>query len=194
MDTETITALDDEIQPEFDERLISVAPFAPPSLSTSQFKQLELLQHLSLYSELLILFSGEKGMGKTFIAQALIASREDPDQSLLVDADFSLSYLDILHRIAQYIDLAELDDVEALESQIVQHCAQLQEDDQGSFLLVIDQADQLSNQVLMHLNQLALIQPNALHVMLLATPILEQVLLDLPEPHAPLHTMQVEFL
>jgi DamX protein len=194
MDTETITALDDEIQPEFDERLISVAPFAPPSLSVSQFKQLELLQHLSLYSELLILFSGEKGMGKTFIAQALIASREDPDQSLLVDADFSLSYLDILHRIAQYIDLAELDDVEALESQIVQHCEQLQEDEQGSFLLVIDQADQLSNQVLMHLNQLALIQPNALHVMLLATPILEQVLLDLPEPHAPLHTMQVEFL
>ena len=194
MDTETITALDDEIQPELDERLISVAPFVPPSLSTSQFKQLELLQHLSLYSELLILFSGEKGMGKTFIAQALIASREDPDQSLLVDADFSLSYLDILHLVAQYIDLAELDDVDALESQIVQHCEQLQEDEQGSFLLVIDQADQLSNQLLMHLNQLALIQPNALHVMLLATPILEGVLLDLPEPHAPLHTMQVDFL
>ena len=194
MDTETITALDDDIQPEFDKRLISVAPFVPPSLSTSQLKQLELLQHLSLYSELLILFSGEKGMGKTFIAQALIASREDPDQNLLVDADFSLSYLDILHSIAQYIDLAELDDVEALESQIVLHCEQLQESEQGSFLLVIDQADQLSNQVLMHLNQLALMQPNALHVMLLATPVLEEVLLELPEPHAPLHTMHVDLL
>ena len=121
MDTETITALDDDIQPEFDERLISVAPFVPPSLSTSQLKQLELLQHLSLYSELLILFSGEKGMGKTFIAQALIASREDPDQNLLVDADFSLSYLDILHSIAQYIDLAELDDVEALAHPALVH-------------------------------------------------------------------------
>lgn len=194
MDTEEMTALDDEIDHDIDTRLISVAPFSPPSLSASQYKQLELLQHLSLYSELLILFSGEKGMGKTFIAQALIASREDPDQSLMVDADFSLSYLDILHQIAQYLDLAELDDVSALEQQITQYCEQLLEDEQGSFLLVIDQASQLTNQVLMHLNQLALIQPNALHVMFLATPVLEEVLLELPEPHAPLHIMQVDSL
>lgn len=194
MDTETMTALDDEVDHDIDTRLISVAPFSPPSLSTSQYKQLELLQHLSLYSELLILFSGEKGMGKTFIAQALIASREDPDQSLMVAADFSLSYLDVLQQIAQYIDLAELDDVAALEQHIVEYCAQLVKDDQGSFLLVIDQADQLTNQVLMHLNQLALIQPNALHVMLLSTPILEEALLELPEPHAPLHIMQVDSL
>jgi len=194
MDMEAMTALDDDIDHDIDTRLISVAPFSPPSLSASQYKQLELLQHLSLYSELLILFSGEKGMGKTFIAQALIASREEPDQSLMVDADFSLSYLDILHQIAQYIDLAELDDVEVLERQIIQYYEQLVEDDQGSFLLVVDQADQLSNQVLLHLNQLALMQPNALHVMLLATPILEEVLVNLPEPHAPLHVMSVEYL
>lgn len=194
MDTETMSALDDEAVLDIDERLISVMPFSPPSLSASQYKQLELLQHLSLYSELLILFSGEKGTGKTFIAQALIASREDPDQSLLVDADFELSYLDVLHQIAQHIDLAELADAEALEQQIIQYCEHLLEDEQGSFLLVIDQADQLTNQALMHLNQLALIQPNALHVMFLATPILEEVLLEIPEPHAPLHIMHVDFL
>ena len=194
MDTEIMTALDDDIDHNIDSRLISVAPFSPPSLSASQYKQLELLQHLSLYSELLILFSGEKGMGKTFIAQALIASREDPDQSLMVDADFALTYLEILHKIAQHIDLPELDDVEILEQQIIQYYAQLQENDQGSFLLVVDQADQLTNETLLHLNQLALMQPNALHVMLLATPILEDVLVDLPEPHAPLHVMQVDYL
>lgn len=194
MNTETMTALDDETGHDFDADLIPMAPFSPPSLSASQFKQLELLQHLSLYSELLILFSGEKGMGKTFIAQALIASREEPDQSLMVDADFSLNYLDILHQFAQHIDLPELDDVDALEQQIVHYCAQLHKEDQGSFLLIIDQADQLTNDALLHLNQLALMQPNALHVMLLATPILEEVLVDLPEPHAPLHVMQVEAL
>jgi DamX protein len=194
MDTETMTALDDEIDLGIDSRLISVAPFSPPSLSASQYKQLELLQHLSLYSELLILVSGEKGMGKTFIAQALVASREAPDQSLMVDADFSLSYLDLLHKIAQHVDLPELDDAETLEQQFVQYCEQILDDDQGSFLLIIDQADQLTNQTLLHLNQLALIQPNALHVMLLATPILEEVLLDLAEPHAPLHIMHVEYL
>lgn len=194
MNTETMTALDDETGHDIDADLIPIAPFSPPSLSASQYKQLELLQHLSLYSELLILFSGEKGMGKTFIAQALIASREDPDQSLMVDADFSLIYLDILHQLAQHIDLPELDDVYTLEQQIIHYCEQLHKEDQGSFLLVIDQADQLTNEVLLHLNQLALMQPNALHVMLLATPILEDVLLDLPEPHAPLHVMQVETL
>jgi DamX protein len=194
MNTEAMTALDDEVDHDIDSRLISVAPFSPASLSASQHKQLELLQHLSLYSELLILFSGEKGMGKTFIAQALIASREAPDQSLMVDADFSLSYLDVLHKIAQYLDLAELDDVEELEQCIVQYCEQLLEDEQGSFLLVVDQADQLTNQALLHLNQLALMQPNALHIMLLATPVLEEVLVELPEPHAPLHIMQVEYL
>ena len=194
MDTETMSALDDEASVDIEERPISMTPFSPPSLSASQYKQLELLQHLSLYSELLILFSGEKGSGKTFISQALIASREDPDQSLLVDADFTLSYLDILHQIAQHIDLAELEDAGVLERQIIQFYEQLVDEQQGSFLLVIDQADQLSNQTLMHLNQLALIQPNALHVMFLATPILEEVLLELPEPHAPLHIMQVDFI
>lgn len=193
MDSEVITALDD-VDQDLNARLNSTAPFSPPSLSVSQYKQLELLQHLSLYSELVILFSGEKGMGKTFIAQALIASREDPDQSLMIDADFLSTYLDILQQVAQHIDLAELDNVEALESQVVGRCQQLLDDEQGSFLLIVDDADQLSNEVLLNLNQLALIQPNALHVMFLATPALEEVLSELPEPHAPLHIMQVDCL
>lgn len=193
MDSEVITALDD-VDQDLNARLNSTAPFSPPSLSVSQYKQLELLQHLSLYSELVILFSGEKGMGKTFIAQALIASREDPDQSLMIDADFLSTYLDILQQIAQHIDLAELDNVEALESQVIGRCQQLLDDEQGSFLLIVDDADQLSNEVLLNLNQLALIQPNALHVMFLATPALEEVLSELPEPHAPLHIMQVDCL
>jgi DamX protein len=193
MDSEAMTALDD-VGHDIDARLNPAAPFSPPSLSASQYKQLELLQHLSLYSELVILFNGEKGMGKTFIAKALIASREDPDQSLMIEADFLLSYLDILHQVAQHIDLAELDNVEALELQIVQRCQQLQEDEQGSFLLIVDNADQLTNEVLLNLNQLALMMPNALHVMFLGMPSLEELLLNLPEPHAPLHTMQTEYL
>lgn len=193
MDSEAMTALDD-VDQDINARLSPAAPFSPASLSASQYKQLELLQHLSLYSELVILFSGEKGMGKTFIAKALIASREDPDQSLMIEADFLLSYLDILQQVAQHIDLAELDNVEALELQIVQRCQQLQEDDQGSFLLIVDNADQLTNEVLLNLNQLAIMKPNALHVMFLGMPSLEELLLNLPEPHAPLHTMQTEYL
>lgn len=194
MDIETLTALDNDMEGGASERHIPTAPFSPPSLSPSQYKQLELLQHLSLYSELLILFSGDKGVGKTFLANALIASREAPDQSLMVNCDFSISYLDILHKITEHFDLAELDDSGRLEEQILQYCEDLQEDEQGSFLLVLDQAEQLSDETLLHINQLAISLPNVLHIMLLGTPSIEDTLLGLPEPHAPLHIMDVDLL
>ena len=191
MDTELLAALEDDVY--CNDRPIEAAPFSPPSLSSSQFKQLELLQHLSLYSELLILVSAEKGMGKTFIAKALLACRENPDQSLMIDADFSLSYVDILHHLAQFLDLAELEgDIGDIERQVLSHCLQIAEDEQASLLLIIDQADQLSDEVLEDINQLGLLAPNALHIVLLATPGFENKLLYLPEPQAPLHIMGVE--
>lgn len=193
MDTEFLAALDDDVDASMDERLITTQPFSPPSLSSSQFKQLELLQHLSSYSELLILVCADKGMGKTFIAKALLASREVPDQSLMLEADFSLSYLDALHKLAQFLDLAELaDDVNSIEQQILVQCLQISEEEQGSVLLIIDQADQLSDDVLQDINQLALLAPSALHFMLLAPTNFEDKFLTLAEPQAPFHVMAVE--
>jgi DamX protein len=191
MDTELLAALDDDVY--INDRPVEIAPFSPPSLSSSQLKQLELLQHLSLYSELLILVCAEKGMGKTFIAKGLLACRENPDQSLMIDADFSISYVDVLHNLAQFLDLAELaDDIDGIEQQILSHCVLVSEEEQGSVLLIIDQADQLSDEVLEDINQLALLAPNALHIMLLATSGFENKLLLLTEPQAPLHIMEVE--
>ncbi|MEH6449314.1 MAG: AAA family ATPase [Oleispira sp.] len=193
MDTEFFAALDDDVDASMDERLITTQPFSPPSLSSSQLKQLELLQHLSSYSELLILVCADKGMGKTFIAKALLASREVPDQSLMLEAYFSLSYLDALHKLAQFLDLAELaDDVDSIEQQILVQCLQISAEEQGSVLLIIDQADQLSDDVLEDINQLALLAPSALHIMLLAPTIFENKLLTLTEPQAPFHVMAVE--
>jgi len=192
MDTEMISALED-IEPSNEENLIPIAAFAPPALAESQYKQLELLQHLSLYSELIILLSAEHGMGKTFIAKALLASREAPDQNLMLEADFSLSYLDILNKLAEFFDLAESSsDLESKENQIITHCMQLADDEQGSMLLIIDQADQLANETLEDLNNLALLAPNAFHLMLLATPEFEEKLVHLSEPQAPVHVMEVE--
>ena len=192
MDTEMISALED-IEPSNEENLIPIAAFAPPALAESQYKQLELLQHLSLYSELIILLSAEHGMGKTFVAKALLASREAPDQNLMMEADFSLSYLDILHKLAEFFDLAESSsDLESKENQIITHCMQLADEEQGSMLLIIDQADQLADETLEDLNNLALLAPNALHLMLLATPEFEEKLVHLSEPQAPVHVMEVE--
>ncbi len=167
--------------------------FAPPALVDSQINQLELLQHLSMYSELLIFLSGERGMGKTFIAQALLASREAPDQSLMIEADITLGYVDLLQKLAQFFDLAEhSNEIEEIESQIVAHCIELSNDEQGSMLLILDQADQLSDDTLEDLNNLALLVPNILHIMLLAPPEFENRLAAVSEPQAPVHVMQLE--
>ncbi len=192
METENLTALDDVALPAT-EHLITNAAFSPPILAESQFKQLELLQHLSLYSELMIFVSADSGMGKTFIANALLASREAPDQSLMLKADFSLTYVDILHKLAVFLDLADLaDDIESIENQILSRCLQIADDDQGSLLVIIDQADQLSDETLEEVNHLALLATNALHVMIIAKPELEQQLIELPEPQAPVHVMAIE--
>lgn len=192
--------MDKETSPTFDDTGFSIeeyqAPnnvFAPPALVDSQIKQLELLQHLSMYSELLIFLSGERGMGKTFIAQALLASREAPDQSLMIEADITLGYVDLLQKLAEFFDLAEhSNEIEELESQIVAHCIELSNDEQGSMLLILDQADQLSDETLEDLNNLALLAPNVLHIMLLAPPEFETRLVALSEPQAPVHVMQLE--
>jgi DamX protein len=193
MDTGFLAALDEDVVDQVTDSLIPIQPFSPPSLSSSQLKQLELLQHLSLYSELLILVCADKGMGKTFIAKALLASREMPDQSLMLEADFSLSYLDVLHNLAQFLDLAELaDDVNGIEQQVLVQCLEITEEDQGSVLLIIDQADQLSDHVLEDINQLSLLAPTALHIMLLAPLGFDSKLSVLPDPQAPFHVMVVE--
>lgn len=191
MDTEFLASLDDV--DELSESHMTTQAFSPSNLQTSQLKQLELLQHLSLYSELLILMCAEKGMGKTFIAKALFAARETPDQSLMLKADSSLSYLDILKKLTQFLDLTDLaNDIDGIEQQILDQCLQIAEEDHGSILLIIDQAEQLSDDALEDINQLALLVPSALHIMLLAPLQFESKLLALAEPQAPFHIMDIE--
>jgi DamX protein len=191
MDTEFLAALDDVDG--LSESHMTTQAFSPSNLQTSQLKQLELLQHLSLYSELLILMCAEKGMGKTFIAKALFAAREAPDQSLMLKADSSLSYLDILNKLTQFLDLTDLaNDIDGTEQQILDQCLQITEEDHGSILLIIDQAEQLSDDALEDINQLALLVPSALHIMLLAPLGFERKLWALAEPQAPFHIMDIE--
>lgn len=175
-----------------DEILIPEASFVPPSLSPGQFKQLELLQHLALYSELLIVITGEEGAGKSFLANALIASREEPEYSLLIKADFMLGLPAILQQIAQSQDLPDPGkDVSVALNTLAEYCQQLVENDE-SFLLILDQADQLDAETLQAIAQLALIAPANFHVALAGRPALEAEVLSLPEAQPPVHIMSVE--
>lgn len=192
MDNDTISALDETEYPNDNLQVLSDV-IAPPTLAESQSKQLELLQHLSLYSELLILLSADRGMGKTFIAQALLSTRESPDQSLMIEADISLGYIEILNQLAGLFHLSgPSDEIEELEDQIIAYCLELSNSQQGSMLLIIDHADQLSEETLEDLNHLALLAPHVLHLMLIAPPEFEEKLVALPEPQAPVHVMNIE--
>ena len=53
--------------------------FVMPQLLPTQTKTLELLTHLTSYSDLMVLVSGPEGAGKTTLANALAASREDSE-------------------------------------------------------------------------------------------------------------------
>lgn len=194
MDLEELSTLGDfESFDQEDEPVIDILP--PPALTDYQFTRLELLQRLSLYSELVILLSADRGMGKTLLAQALLATRETPDKSLMIDADISLSYRDILDKISGALGLDKTsDDLEALENSVIAQCLQLFNESQGSMLLILDQATQLDDEVLEDLNNLALLAPNALHLMLIATPEFEETLSQLSEPKAPVHVVDIEAL
>jgi DamX protein len=61
-------------------------------------------------------------------------------------------------------------------------------------LLILDQATQLDDEVLEDLNNLALLAPNALHLMLIATPEFEEKLSQLSEPKAPIHVVDIDDL
>jgi len=184
--------IDDAASEIQDDILIPEASFIPPSLSPSQFKQFELLQHLALYSELLIVITGEEGAGKTFLSNALIASREEPDYSVLVKADFMLGLPGILQKVAQSQDLPDPGkDVSLALNTLAEYCQQLVENDE-SFLLVVDQADQLDAETLQAVVQLALIAPANFHVALSGRPALEADVLSLPEAQPPVHVMTVE--
>lgn len=194
MDLEELSTLGDfESFDQEDDSVIDILP--PPALTDYQFTRLELLQRLSLYSELVILLSADRGMGKTLLAQALLATRETPDKSLMIDADIALSYRVILDKITEALEVDNAsDDIETLENSVIAQCLQLFNESQGSMLIILDQATQLDDEVLEDLNNLALLAPNALHLMLIATPELEETLSQLSEPKAPVHVVEIEAL
>lgn len=193
MDTEQQAQIELQSEPELqDEALIPEASFAPPTLTPGQFKQLELLQHLALYSELLIVITGEEGAGKSFLCKALAASREEPDFSLLITADFMLGLPSVLQQIAQAQDLPDCgSDVSAALNALAAYCQHLVENDQ-SFLLVVDQADQMDAETLQALCQLAIIAPANFHVALVGRPSLEHEVLSLAGEQPPVHVMALE--
>ena len=65
-----------------------------PKLLPSQTKSLELLIHLTSYSDLIVLVSGPQGSGKTILANALLATRSSNEALLLKASELQPDYED----------------------------------------------------------------------------------------------------
>lgn len=172
MDTELIS----DVHTERQEQLISMAQFTPPQLTASQSRQLELFQHMAQYSELMLAVTGPEKIGKTFLARALVASREAPDHTIFITAEFSSSVLSVFSDITRSLDLHEASDETMAARSVADYAMSL---DEGTILVVVDQADQLDTEVLLRLLELSQMVPDIVHVALFGTESLESELSSL---------------
>lgn len=167
-----------------------------PQLLPTQTKTLELLTHLTSYSDLMVLVSGPDGAGKTTLANALSASRED-SETLLIKASVMLGMSGILSAIASHWGLPAIEEDSSENRERIRAESQLRYHDTNNFLVIIDQADQLGGEALNDLAHFALLLQETVSFALFGTtgferdvkqspaqaPVYVQVLepLDLPE-------------
>lgn len=162
-----------------------------PRLLSEQLKHLELLAHLASYSELLVAVTGPEGSGKTVLAQALAAQREEPEESLFITADLMLGMPAILNQIARYWDMPQLADDIIHAREAIKDVALLRYKDGISLLVIIDQADQLDADTLNEIAHFALLAPQAISFALFGQPGFELAFRESPA-QAPVHVLHLE--
>ncbi len=162
-----------------------------PQLLSGQRKHLELLAHLASYSELLVAVTGPEGSGKTVLAQALAAQREEPEDSLFITADLMLGIPAILNQIARYWDMPQLADDIVHAREAIKDIALLRYNDGISLLVIIDQADQLDADTLNEIAHFALLAPQAVSFALFGQPGFERAFRESPA-QAPVHVLHLE--
>lgn len=159
-------------------------------LLPSQLKNLELLTHLASYSELLIVVSGTSGIGKTTLAQALAAQREEPEETVFLNGDIMLGMPAILSALASRWDLSQLPDDVAESKEAVKHAAEQRFAGGSSTLVIIDQAEQLDEGTLNDIAHFALLAPQAISFALFGSPGFEGGFRESPT-QAPIHHLNI---
>lgn len=143
------------LEPAYQERLgLTSAPFPPTHedrflyLDSERLQRLKMLQHLTEYSNLLLLIIGERGIGKTSLMQRFIREANPDWRICQVDAHTMMDADQLLLEIAKGFGLpAPPRDTEALQEVLYQQLLQLHNDNQEP-ILIIDDAHELPQDAL----------------------------------------------
>ena len=178
------------LEPAYQERLgLSSAPFPPTHedrflyLDSDRLQHLKMLQHLTEYSNLLLLIIGERGIGKTSLMQRFLLEANPDWQLCQIDAHTMLNADQLLYEITQGFGVtAPPRDSEALQDVLYQQLVQLQNKNQEP-ILVIDDAHELPLETLEALFLLADVEGrhgNLLRILMFCEPLINTIL-DHPE-------------
>ena len=143
------------LEPAYQERLgLTSAPFPPTHedrflyLDSERLQRLKMLQHLTEYSNLLLLIIGERGIGKTSLMQRFILEANPSWHICQVDAHTMMDADQLLFDIAKGFGLpAPPRDADALQDVLYRQLLQLQNENQEP-ILIIDDAHELPQDAL----------------------------------------------
>lgn len=149
---------------------LSIDPFADdphfPFYTGAQRRQiLDQLLHLCQFSHNLLVVTGEYGVGKTRMAQALIDTLDDVDDICFVEGQITSDINSLLAEVLAQFELTT-------QIELVEFCQKKSEQD-GLVVLIIDNAHHLADEVISEL--VSLLQENLesrLHLVLFAEPYL----------------------
>ncbi|MDK2776897.1 MAG: SPOR domain-containing protein [Pseudomonadota bacterium] len=189
MDTEY--SLDQHVRQNENDSALSGYETGIPALLPAQVRQVELLAHLASYSELLVAVTAPDGGGKTTLAQALAAHREEPEEILCLTAGLTLGLPAVLSAVASHWNMPRLPDDLVSAREAVRSEAEQRLAEGTSLLVIIDDAEQLDAETLNEISHFALLAPQAISFALFGRDGYEAGFRESPA-HAPLHVMALE--
>lgn len=169
------------------------SPSSGPALLSlaSQQQHLQLLLHLSAYSELLVLICGDAGSGKSTLSLLLQQERHGADETLALTAEPGLELDHLVSRIAAFADHTGLSQNRSEALDQLRAILQQRYRDGGGLVVIIDDADSLPAEILNDISYLALLAPKQLAFVLLGRSGYEERLRSGPTA-APSHVIQLE--
>ena len=176
------------LEPAYQARLgLNTAPFPPTHedrflyLDAERRQRLQMLQHLTQYSNLLLMIVGERGIGKTSLLDRFVAEAKPEWQICRIQANALMDADQLLYDIALGFGLsAPPHDPSSLQDALFQHLLKLRERDRTP-ILIIDDAHELPRDALLavfHLADAETAEGNLLRAILACEPQIETMLAD----------------